>query len=111
MGGTQGRLLCVLIALGVLLALPGASQAGRGFQTGLSDGLFADPDPTTRNLWQDRARAAHADVVRLNIGWRSITSGTPSAPRDPADPAYDFADLDAAVEATAARGMQPLVTI
>jgi hypothetical protein len=59
--------------------------------------------------WLQRAAAAGADVVRINIGWPAPDTRVQPAgfdARDPGDPRYDFSAADAAIEAATARGLR-----
>jgi hypothetical protein len=52
--------------------------------------------------------------VRIPVEWRYIVSADPPAgfdASDPASPAYDFGAVDAAVRATAAAGLTPLLVV
>lgn len=79
---------------------------------GLTDPVFSAPNAADRALWLDRAAQAGTDSIRLLANWRGITTPQPPAdPTNPADPAYDFESLDAAVRDAAARGFRVVVTI
>lgn len=100
----------VLSAVGLLAFTP-ASGAARGLTTGFLDPLYASPDPATRQLWLDRTVQAGAGMVRLNVNWATIARTRPANAANPADPAYSFAALDAAVRDASARGLAPLLTV
>ena len=54
----------------------------------------------------------NAELVRIDVLWRRfVGSSRPSNPRDPADPAYDFSRLDAAVRDAERRGLKVLFTV
>ena len=93
--------LIALAAVAAAFALPAPASAERPLDlgiTGYTDSLFFDPDPAVHDLWLDRTVDAGAEIVVLSAGWRSIAPATPPAnPRDPADPGYDWGDLDAGV--------------
>lgn len=60
------------------------------------------------------ARRAGAGVVRLPADWRSLVASQPPPgfrAADPADPAYRFATLDAAVRSVASAHMTPLLVL
>jgi hypothetical protein len=46
--------------------------------------------------------------VRIDVGWRAAQR--PALPRDPADPAYDWAPADAAVNGARAHGLRVLIS-
>ena len=99
-------LACAWLALALAWSPP-ASAALRPLTVGFGDGLFADPSPAVRALWDDRAAAEGGTVIRINVGWPAARP--PANPSDPGDPAYNFALTDAAIRDAVARGLQPLV--
>jgi len=99
---------CVLAAS--LLAATVASAAPP-LKVGFADGLFASSNSSTRGKWLDRAAQAQSGIVRVNVLWRSVVAGPPAAPANPADPSYDFGQIDAAVQSASARGLAVLLTV
>ena len=96
----------LVLALACLLLLPSAASA-RGFVTGYFDGAFAFGDP-------DRLREADrsgAGAVRVGVEWSGVAHGRPADAADPADPAYDWSQPDAAVAAARTRGLQVLLSV
>jgi hypothetical protein len=96
-----------LVVAAQLVGAPAAS-ATRGLITGVAEPTFssaANPD----ELFDLTARA-NAELVRIGVRWRSVAPRRPANPRDPADAAYDFSGVDAAVRAAQARGFQVLLT-
>jgi hypothetical protein len=79
--------------------------------TGLSGSEYTSSDPELRGHWFDETVNAGAGIVRINVLWRTMVSSPPGNPSDPADPAYRFASLDAAVVDAAARGLQVMLTV
>jgi hypothetical protein len=106
-----------LLALAVLILGAHAAVSGaavRGLQLGLADSTFNSPDGAVRSEWTARARGAGASLALLGVGWAGIAPKDPPAgfdPADPADPAYDWEALDAAVRAAAAAGLQPVLAV
>lgn len=98
-----------LLGCALTAALP-TSAPGR-FTTGLSGPEYTSADGSERGHWFDETAGAHAGIVRINVIWRSVVSGTPADPSNPADPAYDFGALDAAVRDAAARNIDLLLTL
>ena len=101
------------ISAALALALP-AIAAAKGpdpFAVGFGDGLLSTPNAETRALWQDRAVDAGGSLVRVNVEWSRIATAPPADPSNPADPAYDFATLDAAVVDARARGLEVMLTV
>lgn len=96
----------------LLLAFFGLRAAeAHALQTGLSDTLLRDRDPDQRDLWLDRAEAAGAGFVRINVRWSDVVDKRPSRPADPQDPSYDFTAVDAGVRGARSRGMQVILTV
>ncbi len=61
-----------------------------------------------------RVRALGGSVARIPVDWRNVVAASPPAgfqARDPASPAYDFSQLDAAVESAVSAGLQPLLVV
>lgn len=108
------RLACaaaLLVAL-VQLAVPGKAEAARGLTTGLFASEYTSSQEAVRDRWFDATVQANASVVRVNITWRDIAGPQPPAdPRNPADPAYSFAEVDRAVREAAERGLEVFFTI
>jgi hypothetical protein len=106
-----------LAALAVLLLAAGAANATaepRGLRLGLASDTFLSSDPGIRAGWGARAQRAGASLVSLHTNWSAI------APRarppgfeaaDPAEPAYDWGTLDAAVRDAARLGLEPVLAI
>jgi hypothetical protein len=86
-----------------------------GLVRAVSDGsLLLSEDQATRALAVADIRAAGATVVRIPVNWEDVVAAAPAAgfdARDPSDPAYDFARIDASVSSVAAAGLQPLLVV
>jgi hypothetical protein len=100
----------------VAFSTEGIAAKGKGkkgsLRLGLVDPAFSSSDAGERALWLDRAAEAGAETIRLGAVWRGIAGSAPPAdPTNPADPSYDFRDLDAAVRDAAARGFRIMITI
>lgn len=87
------------------------TAAKPGLEIGFGDSLLGASEQSVRDLWLDRTVDARAGLVRVKIGWRDVTSSEPGDPTDAGDLAYDFANLDAAIESVTQRGMVPLLTV
>jgi hypothetical protein len=111
-GATLG-LLAVLVA--ALWAAPTpAAAAPRGLQLGLADASFASRDPALREGSLAAARGAGARLALLVASWAGIAPKKPAARFDggnPADPAYDWASLDASVRGAVAHGLRPVLEV
>jgi len=86
-----------------------------GLTRSVSDGtLLLAEDPHVRELALERIRASGAAVVRIPVNWDDVVQADPAAgtnARDPADPAYDFARIDASVRSAVAAGLRPLLVV
>jgi hypothetical protein len=82
--------------------------AARGLTVGFGDPAFRDGG---RERALDLSVAAGAKVVRIGVDWSAVAPNRPLTPTNPADPAYRFAGVDAAVRAAAARGLDVLLEV
>lgn len=92
----------------------GAAGAPRGLELGVTDPALIGSDAALREEWMARAASARANLALLGADWARIapTRRPPGfEPADPADPAYRWQDLDAAVRSAVAHGVQPLLAI
>lgn len=112
---TRSAVLLRGILAGIILVMVGAAAwppaAQSRFLKGFDEPLYKSGDATIRNHWYDESRRAAADIARVDVAWRQITTGRPEQPTDPADPAYDFSSIDRAVGAAGVRGMRALLTV
>jgi hypothetical protein len=100
------RALFAGVAAAICLIVSGESaQASRPLTTGFAESRYQSADAPVRAEAFDQTIQAKAGLVLLNVSWRSITSGTPANASSPADPAYNFANVDAAVRDASARGL------
>lgn len=102
-----------MLAASLVALLAGAVPAhgAAGLDIGFSDGLFASESGGERATWLDRTRDARAGIVRVFVSWRAISAGEPLTADNPADPAYDFHAIDAAVRDATARNLEVLITM
>ncbi|MFZ1927292.1 MAG: hypothetical protein WAU42_14265 [Solirubrobacteraceae bacterium] len=86
-----------------------------GLARGVSDGaLMLSEDAEVRAQTMSRVRALGGRVARIPVDWRNVVEAMPPVSfqaRDPASPAYDFSQLDAAVESAVSSGLQPLLVV
>jgi hypothetical protein len=86
-----------------------------GLVRGVSDGaLMLSEDTEVRSQTMSRVQALGGRVARIPVDWRNIVEADPPAgfqARNPASPAYRFAQLDAAVRSAVAAGLQPLLVV
>src|SRR4051794_36722132 len=92
----------VAVAVAFLVAAPPTASAGPDrFDTGIQDPLVATFSESDPGAAFDAVRSMGASVVRVPVSWESLAPTEPAAPRDPADPAYDWTWLDERVSAIA----------
>jgi hypothetical protein len=104
------RLLAALLAGGLLAALmaPSAADANRALQVGFLDNTYATGHPDM--FWSDAA-ALRVGFMRWDLQWNAIATRKPKQPRNPADPAYDFAAADQFMRGAAAHGISDRVMV
>jgi hypothetical protein len=113
---SRSCLLAVVLFAALAAGAVAAPTAGaRGLVTGFADNALFDPtsvNSSTRALWLDRAVGARAGIIRITVNWRAtVGSQPPAKPTNPADPAYQFGHVDAAVKSARAHGLKVLLTV
>ncbi len=103
--------ICLLLAAGVagLAAAPRGHAAQRmpiGF---MDDPAFRWSADAPQEL--DKAKAAHASIVRTIANWSTIAPRRPARATNPFDPAYRLNDLDELVRNAQTRGIVVMITI
>lgn len=101
----RGPAVAVVLALGC--ASPAAAQPLQTALTDPTEAAFGEVDPPGAYA---AARAAGASVVRVPVVWSAVARSAPQAASDPADPAYQWADVDRRVRDITAAGMEPLLS-
>lgn len=109
-------LVAALAATSVVPAVGLASTAGPlAFETGFTDDYtFQAPYSTTRLQWFQRAARVGSRWVRLAVPWSVIAPARPMRgfdQSDPADPQYDWSNLDISVRDAVASGQRVLLEI
>lgn len=106
MPSTTRRIAALALALVALLALPALAGANKKLKVGFLDNVYVT----------GQSAAFWADVDQLNVGimrwdmqWKFVAPTKPADPRNPADPAYQWAQTDAFVRNAAAHGLQDKV--
>jgi hypothetical protein len=107
----RGFGVAALVALLVLAWLVPSAANARGLDTGFMDSLFGSPSASVRTAWLGKAKHEGAGIVRLNVNWASSTTRRPVTPTNPADPAYNFGNLDGAIKSAKAQGLDVLLTV
>ncbi len=102
----------VLVAdcCGGTLTAQAASSGPRPLFTGVTDAYFNFEDPVTPS----HVRAAGAKFVRIQASWPSVAPQIEPGgwhPEDPADPNYDWDQIDLAVTGAVAAGLTPVLSI
>jgi hypothetical protein len=111
-GGGPVAVAAILAVTATAVAMLPLAADARGLKTGFFDNsLFTSSDAATRAAWLDRAVSDRASLVRINVAWRSVAGSQPVSPTNPADPAYDFSWLDAAIKDARARGLDVMLTV
>ena len=99
---TKSVRILLLALLFALAATP--AQAARPFDTGFFDD-FSQPERL-----EDAVKTG-SSTVRVIVSWNGVARTRPAAPRNPADPAYDWSSVDATVAAVQARGLRVLLSL
>ena len=121
----RALILAAAIAVAVLawVVAPAQASARGGLTLGIVDpwslqlgrGLDIAPiDPAERALWLDRARSARAGILQFGAVWTSIAPRKPTPSFDatnPADPEYNWSELDGAIRDASARGLTPKILV
>jgi hypothetical protein len=99
--------------MAAMLVTPGAVTGARAPSRPLQTAVYLGTGPVTQ---KDLAQVGStgASIVRLTVSWRTVAPAREPAtwrPGDPADPNYDWKQLDADVTALVAAGYQPLLTV
>jgi hypothetical protein len=111
------RLFMIASACAVLLVLAlqaSASQAARGFETGIYEPDFTSRDAATQTLAFDRSVQTRAGFTLIYVDWSLVAPSSRPAgfvPSDPADPRYRWNAVDAAVRDASARGFKILMGV
>ena len=100
------RFLIAIAALAAVLVLPALASANSKLQAGFLDNDYAGTYPT--QFWQD-AVTLKVGFMRWDMQWGEMAVTKPASPRNPADPAYHFAQTDQFVLNAAAHGLQDKV--
>lgn len=95
----------------MVTAVTASEASARPFTTGFFDPVYFLPSQAgKRDVNLDRTVATGGRIVRLQVTWRSMTSGRPTQPRNPLDPAYEWWGTDSAVEAATAHDLPVILT-
>src|SRR5262249_28227192 len=96
---------------GANAAPPPPGLPSDGLAIGIQDDrLGVDPAPTWPGR-MDLLAATGIRITRVDVLWNAIAPTRPAAPRDPNDPAYRWAALDAVVDGLSARGIAVIANV
>jgi Glycosyl hydrolase catalytic core len=107
-------LALVLIAAGVAVSATSSAESApqRAAATPMLVGFYDDESVFGRTDWAFRQlKSLRAGIVRITIDWASVARRRPSAPADPADPAYRWTAVDNVVTAARANRIAVLAVI
>jgi hypothetical protein len=93
------------------LATPASASGADRFDTGIQNPLDFNLQETDPGSVFEVTRGLGATVVRLPVGWNTVAPSEPASPRDPDDPAYNWARTDQRVAAIAQAGLEPLLVL
>lgn len=105
--GAGGAAALIAAVLALLLTAP-SSQAG-DFGIGFADNLYGLAKTSDHQL--KLTESVNADVIRVNMYWSLVAFNQPADPRNPADPAYNWDEIDRAVAGAAAHGFDVDLTV
>lgn len=100
--------LALLVLLTMSLIVAPSSQAKR-FDIGFADFLYGDAKKSDSEL--KLTESVNADIIRVNMYWALVAPSKPAAPRDPADPAYDWTQYDRAISNATQHGFELDLTV
>jgi hypothetical protein len=86
----------------------GTASASAPLRLGFSDNAFVGPGGAAA---MDMAQRSGGRLVRLNADWSRLAAVRPADEQSPADPAYDFKALDAAVTTAIAKKLEPFILL
>jgi hypothetical protein len=103
----QSLLLCACHSLA-----PGGAPASARIQYGVQDDawLLYGPPASPAQRVQTLQRLG-VDLVRLTLRWDIVATKAPAAPRDPADPAYDWGLYDGILQRLHAAHISVLISL
>lgn len=110
----MARLLRLAPALALIALALSASPAGaaRPLTTGFTDTYFATNQGGQRPARLQEARAAGANVVRIDLSWWGVADQpTPGDATDPGNPGYNWSAIDASARDAAAHGLSILFNV
>jgi Glycosyl hydrolase catalytic core len=107
-------LALVLAAAGLAVSVSSSAESApsRTAASPMLVGFYDDESVYGRTDWAFRQlRSLRAGVVRITIDWAGVARRRPSAPADPADPAYNWSAVDTVVAAARTNRVAVLAAI
>jgi hypothetical protein len=110
------RRVVAQLAAAAVAVLAAAVGAQVGLAQPIETGVYLEelgPYQAAPTVFRRTVRAG-GTLARLTLYWREVAPTSPPAswdPTDPVDPNYRWSEFDARLRATAAAGLEPLVTI
>ena len=104
------RSWCATSGVALALLWPGSAGAEIPLSLGYFDDVYSEAAPL-RGPWLARTVSSGADIVRIDIGWKELSTQKPPADAsDPADPVYDFTRADEAILDATSRGLRVIAS-
>jgi hypothetical protein len=107
-------LALVLAAAGLAVSVSSSAESApsRTAASSMLVGFYDDESIYGRTDWAFRQlKSLRAGVVRITIDWAGVARRRPSAPADPADPAYNWSAVDTVVAAARTNRVAVLAAI
>jgi hypothetical protein len=105
-------LTCATLAVGAGVLVSSRSEqaqaAGTRTLLGVMDDALLNGDPGS--AWA-AIQQLHPQIIRYDLSWPAIATRKPAQPRNPGDPAYQWASADKVILAAAAARIPVLLTI
>lgn len=114
--GAVGIFAGLVVAVTSTGPLTSDAEAARSLAVGFADDKFADnlftnASKEVRRRWLSRASAVNAEFVRINVYWSNVARTKPASPADPGDPAYDWSEIDRAVDSAVEQDLKPILLV
>jgi hypothetical protein len=106
------RGVVAVVVLAVLALLPAAhAGASTSAEFGIQDDAWLMYGPGTLSGRLATLDSLGTRVVRFTLRWDQVARSRPTAPRNPADPAYEWGQFETVLRALHADGIQTVVTL
>jgi hypothetical protein len=105
------RILVVLAVAAAFAAVSRGAAAAPGIEFGLTDDAWLAHGPGSVDDRVTTLQRLGVRVVRFTLRWDEIAASAPSTPTDPQDPAYDWSEASAVLDALHAAGVDVVVQL